>query len=53
MTLEAAGGTAPYAWSMVGAGQYEETYPGTGYLGGGAATGWQDDDNSWLLPLPF
>ncbi|MGB2821246.1 MAG: hypothetical protein WBF17_09720, partial [Phycisphaerae bacterium] len=51
--LEAEGGTAPYTWSVLGAGQYVETNPGPSYIGGGAARGWNDDDGSWSLALPW
>ncbi|MBL7041137.1 MAG: putative Ig domain-containing protein [Pirellulaceae bacterium] len=51
--LQAHGGAAPYTWSVVGAGIYDETDPGAGYLGGGTAMGWNADDRSWSLSLPW
>jgi len=53
VALEARGGAAPYTWSLVGAGQFEESDAPGGYLGGGSAMGFQDDDASWLLNLPW
>ena len=52
-TLQATGGTQPYTWSIVGDNDYTETDPGAGWLGGGTAQGWQADDGSWLLNLPW
>ena len=54
IALEAQGGVAPYAWSLVGTGgQYAESDPGSGYMGGGVAQNWQSDDGSWELMLPW
>ncbi|MBN2477405.1 MAG: putative Ig domain-containing protein [Pirellulales bacterium] len=53
VTLAGQGGTQPYSWTLLGAGEYLETDPGSGYLGGGTPMGWHADDNSWLLSLPF
>jgi len=53
VTLEATGGTAPYTWSVLGAGAYVESDPGPSYLGGGSARGWHADDSSWSLALPW
>ncbi len=53
VTLQAEGGTPPYVWSTEGAGRYDESEVGPGYLGGGAPLGFQADDSSWPLPLPW
>ncbi|NQU21078.1 MAG: proprotein convertase P-domain-containing protein, partial [Candidatus Nealsonbacteria bacterium] len=53
MTLAALGGSAPYRWSLVGTGQYEESEPGPGFLGGGTERPWYGDDESWNLALPW
>lgn len=53
VTLECQGGTGPYTWSVVGEGDYTETDPGGGWLGGGTAQGWNGDDASYLLDLPW
>ncbi len=52
-SLEATGGATPYAWSVLGSGQYSETEVEPGYIGGGAAQAWHDDDNYWQLTLPW
>jgi hypothetical protein len=52
-TLEAEGGLPPYTWSLEGDGQYLESDPGAGYVGGGTPQGWHGDDEAWLLPLPW
>ena len=51
--IEAQGGTTPYTWTLVGEGEYEESTPGPGYLGGGVAQGWKADDDGWELTLPW
>ena len=51
--LEAAGGTSPYAWAVASLGAFEETGPTSGYLGGGVAQNWRDDDATWPLALPW
>ncbi|MBN2473521.1 MAG: putative Ig domain-containing protein [Pirellulales bacterium] len=52
-TLRAEGGTAPYVWIPMGTGEYVEGDGDSGYLGGGTAMDWKDDDESWSLALPF
>ncbi|MEE8452011.1 MAG: C25 family cysteine peptidase, partial [Thermoguttaceae bacterium] len=53
LTLEADGAESPYHWSLMGEGGYAETNPASGYLGGGTAMDWHDDDDSWRLTLPW
>ena len=47
------GGTVPYTWSLLGPGDYAESDPGPGYLGGGSAQDWREHHRGWLLPLPW
>ena len=51
--LEAEGGTEPYTWSFKAKGDYEETDPGPGSVGGGTAMDWRADDASFELALPW
>jgi uncharacterized protein YdeI (BOF family) len=53
VTLEARGGLGAYTWSTPSIGNYTESNPGTGWLGGGTAQGWHADDSSWSLALPW
>ena len=51
-TFAAGGGTEPYTWSIVEAGDYVESQLETGtWIGGGEAQGWQADDASWPLNI--
>ena len=51
-TLAAAGGVGTSTWSTL-SGNYTESQPASGWLGGGTAQGWHADDQSWSLSLPF
>ena len=52
--IETAGGLSPYTWSLEGSAEdYQESDPGAGSVGGGTATGWQDDDKSYPMTLPW
>ena len=54
VALQAQGGATPYAWSVLGTGAYVETAVSpSGWLGGGTALGWNGDDVTWSLPLPW
>ncbi len=54
VTLTATGGIGAYTWSTASTvGNYTESNPGTGWMGGGTAQGWHADDESWSLTLPF
>lgn len=52
-TLSASGGTAPYTWALNASGKYGETETGGSWTGGGTAKGWQGDNASWQLILPW
>ncbi|MCX5771095.1 MAG: C25 family cysteine peptidase [Candidatus Hydrogenedentes bacterium] len=51
--LQTEGGTEPVTWSLAGAGDYTETDVASGWMGGGTGQGWQADDFSWPLNLPW
>ncbi len=52
--LEGVGGTAPYTWSFpAGSEAYEETEPETTLPPSGVPMGWQADDASYELTLPW
>lgn len=52
--LEGVGGTAPYTWSFpTGSEAYAETEPATVLPGSGVPMGWQADDASYALTLPW
>ena len=51
-TLAAHGGTAPYAWALAPSGYAEQSQAST-FAAVGTAKGWNDDDESWSLDLPF
>ncbi|MGD0899501.1 MAG: hypothetical protein ABR915_16840, partial [Thermoguttaceae bacterium] len=53
VTLAATGGVGSDAWSIASGTNYTESDPGTGWLGGGTAQGWQADNASWSLALPW
>ena len=50
--LQTEGGTGPVTWSVIG-GTYVETDAASGWMGGGTAKGWRNDDASWALTLPW
>ena len=50
-TLQATNGTPPYTWSM--AEGYSEQSAANSFSSNGVAQGWQADDNTWNLALPF
>jgi len=50
-TLQATNGTPPYAWSV--AEGYSEQSAANSFSSNGVAQGWQADDNTWNLVLPF
>jgi hypothetical protein len=53
--LQAVGGQAPYTWSFAGAvgDSYVESDPGNTLPASGQAMGWQADDGSYQLNLPW
>ena len=56
VALAAAGGTEPYAWSLVSdaaTGGYAESSAENAFAAGGTPQGWQGDDSCWDLALPF
>ena len=53
VTLEAAGGVAPYTWSTAAAAGYDELRAANSFSLVGTARSWQDDDTFWELSLPF
>lgn len=54
VALTAQGGTPPYTWRVSGAdADYEESDPGGAWLDGGTPQGWQGDDATWALALPW
>ncbi|MBQ3809872.1 MAG: putative Ig domain-containing protein [Kiritimatiellae bacterium] len=52
-TLEATGGTAPYAWSAPAAPDAPEAGASSSFAATGTAQGWREDDGYWELALPF
>ena len=43
-----------YTWSVpASAGNYTESNPGSGWLGGGVAQGWHAEGGTWSLALPW
>ncbi|MBN2316290.1 MAG: DUF4347 domain-containing protein [Sedimentisphaerales bacterium] len=54
--IEAIGGVMPYTWSIESSNvgeDYQESDPGPGSVGDGTAMGWQNDDASYELSLPW
>ena len=51
-TLEAAGGTVPYTWSVVPP-EYGESVQASTFAATGTAQDWRGVDESWDLALPF
>lgn len=51
-TLEATGGTPPYAWFAL-SDRYRESAGTATWQGGGSAMGWRADDNAWTCTLPW
>jgi hypothetical protein len=51
--LAASGGKTPYAWSVLGGGEYQETSAPNSFAATGTAQGWSGDDSCWDLALPF
>ncbi len=54
ISLSTTGGKTPLTWSLLSSGSYSEnnSLP-SGWIGGGTAKNWRDDDNSWSLALPW
>ena len=50
--LQAAGGTAPYTWTLTSAG-YQQSSVASACISGGTAKHWNADDSSWVATLPF
>lgn len=53
VSLSAAGGEAPLAWSTPEYGFFVETDRPSTFAATGTARGWTEDDGSWELELPF
>ena len=52
VTLEAAGGVAPYTWSAT-TDRYDDSRSANSFSAVGTAQGWQGDDEYWECSLPF
>jgi hypothetical protein len=52
-TLTASGGVAPYQWTITSAGLYSSVPAAVEWVPGGQPTGWQSDERSWKLNLPW
>ena len=52
-TLTATGGVGAYTWSLPAANTYTESSPGSNWIDGGVAQGWNAEGGDWSLALPW